>query len=142
MYTWKAHTGIPGCHENLAGLPGRPDVFFLPFPHPLSHAHALTRKNTASSRDYSSSPFVPCAFKLCACVSGKHSFPVFECLPLTHAHNLNAHGTGKGLILQNDYCNPRCTCAPRVKYCDNVSVMSNVLKSSPHHVHKRLYEKD
>ena len=33
------------------------------------------------------------AFKLCACVCGKHSKN--GCSPHTHAHNLNAHGTGE-----------------------------------------------
>ena len=53
-----------------------------------AHDHAITNApgdcNAVSTQQQ-------CAFKLCACVCGTF----FECLPQTHAHNLNTHGTGE-----------------------------------------------
>ena len=49
MYTWKTFRAY---HAVTKTWQVCPDVFFLPFPRPLSHAHAHTRKNTAGSRDY------------------------------------------------------------------------------------------
>ena len=49
MYTWKTFRTYQAVTKTWQLCP---DVFFLPFPCPLSHAHAHTRKNIAGSRDY------------------------------------------------------------------------------------------
>ena len=48
-YTWKTFRTYQAVTKTWQLCP---DVFFLPFPRPLSHAHAHTRKNMAGSRDY------------------------------------------------------------------------------------------